>query len=170
MLTARILPMPQLDPQRYVALHLSNPLLLAAHPDRMRATAEQWENGGYDANGTAALAVKLYELRKHILLRTAVEPRDNEAEQALFGLAAHPLLKAERTRLREKIMEARPSEYGWLRGLLETAIVELAGQRDTNLVAAETLPTEPAARPLDVALAAIRGIGGRVLVGGKLVA
>lgn len=168
--TTHILPTPQLDPHRYVSVYLSNPLLLAAHANRMRATAEQWANGGYDKAATRALAEKLFTLREAIRLHPPVEARDNEAEQEVLALADHPLVRFDRVGLRKHIMGARPSEYDWLRGLLESAIVKLAGQRDASLLTAEALPAEAAARPLDVALAAIRGLGGRVLVGGKLVA
>lgn len=168
MLTARILPMPTLDAERYVTLYLSNPLLLAAHPDRMRATAESWANGGYDKAATTALSEKLSDLRHAIVLHAAVEVPQPEVERELLDLAAHPLIaKPERVRLQEKIMRSRPSEYAWLRAHLEAAIIELDAERDTQRLQADALP---AARPLDAALAAIRGFGGRVLLGNKQVA
>lgn len=154
-MSARILPMPTLEPQRYVDLHLSNPLLLAAYPDRMQLTAEAWAADGYDQAATAALAKKLSELRQHLRLNAAVEPAQPEAERELLDLAAHPrIAKEERTRLQEKIYASRPSEYAWLKDILEAAIAGLSEARDSQ--ALESQPATPPRR-LDVALAAARG-------------
>jgi len=155
-MSAHILPMSTLEPQQYVALYLTNPLLLAAHPARMRATAEAWAAGGYDEAATAALAKTLHEQRQKLVLRTAVEASQPKAERELLDLAAHPrIAKDERTRLQEKIMGSRPSEYAWLKSILEAAILELAEARDSQV-----LESQPVASPrrLDVALAAARGL------------
>lgn len=154
---AHILPMPGLDAERYLSLFLTNPLLLAAYPDRMRATAEAWAAGGYDEVATVALSDKLSDLRRAIVLSPPTEPAQREAERELLDLAGHPLIaKAERVRLQEKIMMSRPSEYDWLRAVLEAAIIELASERDSQLVESQAQPIA-APRRLDVALAAARG-------------
>ncbi len=154
-MTARILPMASLDAERYVALYLTNPLLLAAHPDRMRATSEAWAAGGYDQAATARLAETLHEHRRQLVDHTAVEPPQPAAERELLDLAGHPIFKAERERLRYKIMRSRPSEYAWLKGILEAALSDLAEARDSQVLDAQP-PTPP--RRLDVALAAARGL------------
>lgn len=164
---AHILPMPGLDAERYVSLFLTNPLLLAAYPDRMRATAEAWAAGGYDEAATVTLSDKLSDLRRAIVLGTPVEPAQREAERELLDLAAHPLIvKAERVRLQEKIMASRPSEYDWLRAVLDAAIIELSGERDSQVLESQAQPAT-APRRLDVALAAARG---RVVIASQLAA
>jgi hypothetical protein len=171
MLAGHILPMPSLEPQRYVDLYLSNPLLLAAHPDRMRHTAEAWAAGGYDQAATAALAGKLSALRQHIVLNTAVEPSQPEAERELLDLAAHPRIdKAERTRLQKEVMGSRPSEYAWLKGILEAAILDLAEARDERALQAEAAPAARRQVLRDTAATITRTLGVAVRPASELAA
>lgn len=121
-----VYPMPYYDAPRALACLLTNPLLLAWQPGRMAATAAAYAAGRYDANKVRSVACYLLSQRDRINSQTRCEPEDRAAERELLDLCESTYLRAERAGLRRRVMLARPSEYPWLRGLLEAAITSRA--------------------------------------------
>lgn len=129
--------MPQIDPAGYVAFYLTNPLLLAVHPERMAATAKHVAEGKYSPKGLAELAITLHAKYKYASGQVPVEPADNEARTDLLELARHPRIEPrEQANLRQKIFLCRPSEYAWLRAPIEAAITARAQAAEIRLLQA----------------------------------
>lgn len=124
--TGAVYPMPYYDAPAALTALLTNPLLLAWEPGRMAATARAFAAGQYDANKVRSVACLLLARRDKLNLNTAVEPADREAERELLELCDSPHLRDEKAGLRRRVLLARPSEYSWLRGLLEAAITSRA--------------------------------------------
>lgn len=143
MLTASILPSPNIEPAAAVAWYLTNPLLLGAYPEGIARRAKQVADGEYTGKALHTLAVSLYTERNRLRLAGPVEPEQATEYADLLGLLQSRHLTAdEKKDLGYRIRTARPSEYAWLRTPIaatiqtrgETAMLEAAAKvsRATN--------------------------------------
>lgn len=134
MLTAAIYPMPYYDAPHALRVLLTNPLLLHYEPELMEQVLG--EQAHYDKKQQVAMACHLLARRDRINNQYPAEPRDREGESEMLVLCESKYVRDEKTGLRRRILLARPSEYPWLRGLIEEAITTRADAEMAVLAAA----------------------------------